>query len=245
MGQHIQRETIVPLAEFLPAFVSARRWYRAKARTIVQLSIRDVVPLPASNSAVIVLQIGYPEGDSDTYLLPVSAQQSTDTKQAASNEHVIAEIEASDGTKGFLYDALQNERFCDDLLDAIACEQTFKGEDGELVASHTQAFDRPCGESAPRLKSSVSRAEQSNSSVIFGDKYILKLFRKVEAGINPDIEIGRFLTERGFRHSPAVFGTIEYRSASGESYNAALLQALVANEGDAWKYTIGIACRIF
>ncbi len=91
--------------------------------------------------------------------------------------------------------------------------------------------------SIPIVESFVSRAEQSNTSVIYGQQFILKLFRKVEPGINPDIEIGAFLTEHGFQNTPAVLGTLEYRSGD-EVYAAGILQKFVANKGDAWGYTL-------
>ncbi len=89
----------------------------------------------------------------------------------------------------------------------------------------------------------MSRAEQSNTSIIYGDQLILKLFRKMEAGTNPDVEIGEFLTEHGFTHTPAVWGTLEYRSLEHKSrencvYSAGILQQFVRNQGDAWKYTL-------
>jgi trehalose synthase-fused probable maltokinase len=88
------------------------------------------------------------------------------------------------------------------------------------------------------LNATVSRAEQSNSSIVFENRYILKLFRKLEPGINPDIEIGSFLTEHHFRNTPAVLGTLEYRRHDGVFAYAAILQAFVRNQGDAWKFTL-------
>src|SRR5262245_3556867 len=90
------------------------------------------------------------------------------------------------------------------------------------------------------------RAEQSNSSIVFGDKLILKLFRRTESGINPDLEIGYFLTERvGFPHTPPVAGTIEYRTKNGEGAAVGILQQFVPNEGDAWRQTLDSLSQYF
>jgi maltose alpha-D-glucosyltransferase/alpha-amylase len=89
------------------------------------------------------------------------------------------------------------------------------------------------------VKSFVSKAEQSNTSIIYGSQYILKLFRKLESGINPDIEMGAFLTAQGFKNTPATLATLEYKPNPDESFFAAILQEFVPNEGDAWKYTLG------
>jgi trehalose synthase-fused probable maltokinase len=82
---------------------------------------------------------------------------------------------------------------------------------------------------------SPMRAEQSNTSIRFGDALILKLFRRLQFGPHPDVEVGRFLTERShFSGTPAVAGSLDYRSPAGEIASIALLQRFVANRGDAW-----------
>ncbi|MBV8895319.1 MAG: phosphotransferase [Acidobacteriaceae bacterium] len=131
-------------------------------------------------------------------------------------------------------EALDDAAFRAQLLRAFHQGSSYRGKSGELVFRRTSAF-----QDAPQnLESSVSRAEQSNTSVIFGDQFILKLFRKIEPGTNPDVEIGAFLTDHGFKHTPAVLGTLEYRSQNGDVYSAGILQQFVRNQGDAWKYTL-------
>jgi maltose alpha-D-glucosyltransferase/alpha-amylase len=90
------------------------------------------------------------------------------------------------------------------------------------------------------------RGEQSNSSIIFGDQLILKLFRRMEPGINPDLEIGNFLTERvGFAHTPPVAGTLEFKIKQGSSAAIGILQKFVPNEGDAWRHTLDALSQYF
>jgi maltose alpha-D-glucosyltransferase / alpha-amylase len=202
------------LEEALPDYIAGQRWYRAKARTIAKLQIQDVMPVKTAGIQIFIVRISYTDGDGDTYLLPLST--------AADKPH----------------DALTDAEFRESLLNAIACGQTFEGTEGSLTASRTGALHRDCDPSGPKLESFVSRAEQSNSSIIFGDRFILKIFRKLEPGINPDLEIGRFLTERGFKYTPAVLGQLEYRPKRGESMYAGILQRFVRNQGDAWKYTL-------
>jgi maltose alpha-D-glucosyltransferase / alpha-amylase len=207
-------ENLKQLEQTLPDYIRAQRWYRAKARTIKELHIQDAIPMKTTGSQIFIVRIEYTEGESDTYLLPLTT--TGDKPQ----------------------DALGQAGFRDSLLDAIACERTFEGREGSLTASRTSALKRSCDDSAPKLESSVSRAEQSNSSIIFGDQFILKIFRKLESGVNPDLEIGRFLTERGFKYTPAVLGQLEYRPKRGDPMHAAILQGFVHNHGDAWKYTL-------
>lgn len=206
------------LEQALPEFLIQQRWYRAKAKNILQLHVADVIEM-GSETWLLVVHIQYQDGESAHYLLPVAK---------SGNGPVIL---------GGLHDALQNPEFRESLLDAVACKRTFTGEKGQFGATRTGAFAGECGK-PEQLNSSVSRAEQSNSSIIFGTKYILKLFRKVEPGVNPDVEVGVFLTEHGFANTPAVLGTLEYLPQTGEPMQAGILMQFVLNQGDAWKYTL-------
>jgi len=83
------------------------------------------------------------------------------------------------------------------------------------------------------------KAEQSNSSVVYGQRLVLKIFRRTEEGINPDLEIGSFLTEQSlFQNVPPVAGHIEYLSDAGTGTALGILQGYVANQGDAWQFTL-------
>src|SRR5436853_3725876 len=97
-----------------------------------------------------------------------------------------------------LYDAIYDGRFSTALLDAIGGRRRFGGKRGELTASPTSAYRKLRGAKSDRLEPSVGRAEQSNTSVAFGDRLMLKLFRRLEHGVNPDIEVGSALTEAAF-----------------------------------------------
>ncbi|HEX4169440.1 MAG TPA: putative maltokinase [Bryobacteraceae bacterium] len=228
-------EVIVRLGEVLPGHVVSQRWYRAKARSIQQLVIEDVLPLATRQTYLLVLKISYVEGEPDRYILPVAV---AGAKEMGGTEAVVR-LTAANGDEGMLYSALGEAQFRDELLHAVACEKTAEGRNGVLRASRTKAFRQDCSGNAPHFESFVSRAEQSNTSIIYRERYILKLFRKLEAGINPDLEIGQFLTERGFRNTPTVLGSLAYDlKTTGESYGAGILQQFVANKGDAWAYTL-------
>ena len=198
-----------PLAEF----IRSRRWFRSKTRTIQNAAVEDVIPMPGVNARILLVRIDYTEGDCDNYIV-------TDTGE---NPEQPTE-------------ALDLPAFRNQLLRAFQSGASLKGDNGRFVFCRTDAF-REHG-MVENLESSVSRAEQSNTSIIFGDRYIAKLFRKIESGINPDIEIGAFLTNHNFTHTPAVYGTLEYSSKNGQIYSAGILQQFVPNQGDAWKYTL-------
>jgi maltose alpha-D-glucosyltransferase/alpha-amylase len=138
---------------------------------------------------------------------------------------------------GYLVDATAIPEFATALLEAIRERRRFKGT-GELLGRPAPPL-KELGRSGSRgLKASPIRSEQSNSSVILGEKLILKLYRTMAAGTNPDLEVGQFLTERGFDHVPAVAGSIEYRGRGAVGGTAAILQEFVPNQGDLFEYTL-------
>ena len=223
------------LCEFLPEHVAGQRWFRAKTKTISKIEVEDVLPLPDTQAYLLVLHLSYTGGETDRYILPVSV----DFKALENREDMIARLIADGGKEGVLFNALADPVFRNVLLEAIVCSRSIKGRNGRLLASRTDALTETCGPVSVEHESFVSRAEQSNTSIIYRDRYILKLFRKLESGINPDLEIGRFLTEHRFRNTPAVLGAFEYHSNRyHEPFAVGILQQFVANQGDAWKYTL-------
>jgi maltose alpha-D-glucosyltransferase / alpha-amylase len=180
----------------------------------------------------------------EVYLLPLgfaAGERAFELRQA-NPQAVVAQLKIKDKkqeTDGVLFDALYDANFCRSLLAAVARGRRFKGQGTELVAQPSKVFRKASGQSDGRLEPSILKREQSNTSVIYGDRMILKLFRRVTEGLNPDLEIGRFLTETaGFAHTPPLLGAFELRRGRGEPATLGILQGLVANEGDAWSYTL-------
>jgi len=155
-------------------------------------------------------------------------------------------IQTAGKAQGLLYDAMWDEDFAMMLLEAVAWRRTYAGADGELTTSTTRRL-RPLRRSASgALKPAVSSTEQSNTCIFYGDKLVLKLFRRLEPGVNPELKVGRCLTEqRDFAHIPPVMGAIEYRQLQGEPLTIAILQGFVPNQGDAWQYTLDVLGRYF
>jgi maltose alpha-D-glucosyltransferase/alpha-amylase len=156
-------------------------------------------------------------------------------------------VRTKDGeTTGCLYDAVFDKAFCKSLVDMIARRRHLRGSGGEFVASPTRMLRNGRRGQVTNLEVASMRAEQSNSSIVFGDEFILKLFRRTESGVNPDLELGHFLTEQaGFTHTPPVAGSIEYRTKRGETAAIGILQKFVPNEGDAWRHTLDALSQYF
>jgi maltose alpha-D-glucosyltransferase / alpha-amylase len=246
--ESVFRERMRPaLCDLLPAWLKQRRWFGAKARKIRQATLRETVPLYEGGftAHLVFLELEYSEGSPETYAFPLAFASSDKAKQIEREypQAVVARVDVKnpdDGSivQGILYDAAYDEAFARLLLDAIAHQRRFRAGSGELVGVPTSAFQDLLG-SEPLPRPAPMKGEQSNTSVAFGDRFVLKLVRRPDEGVNPELEMGRYLTERvGFPHVPKVAGAFEYHQGRGEPMTLAILQQFVPNEGDAWSYTL-------
>ncbi|MFL6258548.1 MAG: maltose alpha-D-glucosyltransferase [Thermoanaerobaculia bacterium] len=220
-----------------------RRWFGGKARTLRAVEIAEAIPV-GDDAVIALLRVDYADAEAEVYALPLAFAPSRRAGDATVAGAVARlESDVPEGT-GVLYDPLGEPRFSRALLAAIERGERFRGQRGDLVAAPAPVFSELRGEGD--LEPAPLRAEQSNTSIRYGDRLVLKIFRKVEPGINPDLEIGRFLTERtDFRHIPRVAGSLEVRQRTGEPVTLGILQEFVPNEGDAWSYTLDALGRYF
>jgi maltose alpha-D-glucosyltransferase/alpha-amylase len=113
------------------------------------------------------------------------------------------------------------------------------------VGSHTRAFRKVWGQSHPELGSAVWNIEQTNTAIVFGNRFWLKVYRLIEPGIHPEIEMVSFLTDKEFEHAPPLTGAIEYRVGSSDPTVVAALFGFVENQGDGWHYTLDSLSQFF
>ncbi|HEX3354101.1 MAG TPA: putative maltokinase [Terriglobales bacterium] len=224
------------LPQILPEFLITRRWFGGKARVIESVEIADVVPIGAWY--LVLARIKYASGPPEMYHIPLgTVPHSFDT--GLDQDSMMRFRGEKSADEYLLADAMLDEEFLGCLLDTIIRGARFPGTLGVLQAVSTSALGALLESSKESLSPSVMNAEQSNSSVVYGRHLVLKIFRRVEAGLNPDLEIGSFLTRKAsFRNVPAVAGSLEYVSQQGTSTSLAVLQAYVPNQGDAWQFTL-------
>lgn len=237
-----QGEAKAALERALPAYVAPRRWFGSKASTIDAVEIADAIPF-AQIAYLVLLHISYAEDEPEGYLLPLAfaAGDRAEDLRRVHPAALVADLQTSDGA-GVIYDAVFDVDFCHAVLDAIGRSERYQGAAGDLLASVTSVFSDLRGNGTELLRPALLGVEQSNTSIRYGDRLILKLFRRLEAGTNPDLEIGHFLTERtAFTHVPPVAGALEYRhrqAQEAEPVTLAILQGFVPNQGDAWRHTL-------
>ncbi len=232
------------------------RWFVNTGRRIQNVQIIDSIPLVKNAQGgtpyVLILRVVYMEGEDETYALPLATAWGREAELLAdtSKQPAIVASLNNPQTKenGIVYDAASDPAAASALLGLIANRRRPKGPSGELVgwsAASSATISDIEGET-PSL--TMMRGESTdNSCVAFGDKAILKVYRRLESGVNPDFEIRRFLTRNGtrFRHTLPLYGAIEYRPAAGESPTVAVLHGCVPNSVTGWQFAHDVLGRFF
>jgi trehalose synthase-fused probable maltokinase len=224
--------------DILPAYVPGCRWFGGKARNPQRFVVEDMLRFaPEDTSArLLLVRAEYASGEPETYLLPVLIGPREDADELT----VIATF--SDGAA--LLDALEDSDRRAELLRLIRTETKIAGEQGELIGVRGSAFDPDHAEL--ETKSRYLKVEQSNSSIAFADTVFLKLFRKPDNGLNPDVEITRFLSEKAHHgHIAPFYGAIEFANPGAEPRVLGLAVGMVVNRGDAWAYALDEVSQFF
>lgn len=230
--------------DILPDFMLKQRWFAGKARNIQQLRIIEIIPVGKNTviAYMLFIEVQYSDGLPETYLLPVSFLSGEEAERIKIDfpKAIITILKTSD-TEGILYDGIYNENFRKNLLQMHSGRQGVRGHKGEITSQSGRylkalylAAEEPLSE-----KSQVFKAEQSNSSLLYGNNLFLKLYRRLEEGINPEMEVGRYLTETAsFSNIPPFAGSLEYRRKGYQHMAISILQGFIPNQGDAWRNTI-------
>lgn len=210
--------------EGLREFVLGRRWFGAKSREVTSASVLAAVPLRATAPllAVALVEIRFQPGTHEVYQLPLGFRP---TDEGWSD----TVLQKADGWT--VYDALADPLLCRELVHLVRASSTVQTEEGALEFRPLENF----AVAAAELEARPLGVEQSNSSVLFGEELVLKAYRRVEPGVNPELELLRFLTERDFPNIAPLVGWYAY---AGRLMDATLgiLQEYVPGHSDGWAF---------
>ncbi|HEX3696900.1 MAG TPA: putative maltokinase [Polyangia bacterium] len=228
------------LAATLLAYVQPRRWYRAKTRPARGARIADVIPLDgpsaAPSSALILLEIDYQFGDPECYAVAVLPADGANARRLA-DSRPPALIAWLGSTGGALVDGLATGGLAGNLLAVASEAKTRVGQAGALQGEGSAALRESSAQQL--LPVEVSRTEQSNSTIILGQRVLLKVYRQVMAGLHPELELGHFLTgHRRQPPTPRVLGALYWHAAGGAEHSLAVIHEFLPNDGDAWSWTL-------
>jgi trehalose synthase-fused probable maltokinase len=217
----------------LAEYLRERRWFGEKSQQSLEARVVDVIPVSGDGQqwAIARVEVRLDDGSVASYQLPLSVRE-REMSRAHAPAAVLAHVESS-VVKGLLFDAIDDPAFRSRIARALSEGEQFPGEGATL---RTERVAR----SGPRLSgaSHVIGGEQSNSSIIFGESAIFKLFRRLEGGESPDVEIARYLTAHtSFRHTPELYAVLVL-DHDGERSVAGMLSRLVAGAMDGWAHAL-------
>ncbi len=231
------------LQRALIADATRRRWFRSKAQTIRGGELVDLVAMPQSGARLAFLRLEYVEAVPETYLLPLAVATGPGAEMMNGDpaDPVIAEITGTD-SNAVLYDAMFMPELSMELLRLASGRRKARGRTVSLSSAGLRGSTR-----LPKLVEDspvrLGSLEQTNTSVFFGEQLMMKLFRKVEAGANPEVEVGRFLTEeKGFANTPRARGVVT-ADVNGEESAIAFFQEFVPSQGNLFDHTFDNVVR--
>jgi maltokinase len=204
---------MLPFADWLPR----QRWYAGRHREIQQIRPEAVTALPGMDH--MLLDVGYTDGGHDRYQVFVRWDGGGD--RAAT--HPGAKIGPDEDRTG--YDALYDERTAREILALIAADKTVGSIRFAAEPDARLPVDAPAR---------VGDAEQSNTSVVFDSAAVLKLFRRVSPGLNPDLELNRVLARAGSKHVARLLGAIESSDDAGEPLTLGMVSEYAQNSAEGW-----------
>jgi maltose alpha-D-glucosyltransferase/alpha-amylase len=215
-------------SDILENYIINKRWYGGKASTLKYIDVVDYFKITSKKNTYygVLLEVNFKEAFYQHYFMPLAfmSEEELDTNT------VIAPVKMGN-QEGFLIDALHQEDFRKLLFDNII--KSNENKEKKLVFHKGSTIDL-----SPYQSSRFMGVEQSNTSIIYNDTFVLKIFRRIYVSTNPDYEISRFLTERmHFPNSPAYTGSISLTLPEG-NITLGLMQELVVNQGDAWKFML-------
>ena len=222
-------------SDILENYIVNKRWYGGKSSTLKYIEVVDFFKMTSKKNTYygVLLEVNFKEAFFQNYFMPIAfmAQEELDTNT------IIAPVKMN-GQSGFLVDALHQEDFRKLLFDKIVAS----GDKNDVkVKFHKgeKLEEKEC------KNSKFMGVEQSNTSIIYNDTLVLKIFRRIYTSTNPDYEISRFLTEQmDFPSSPAYMGSINVALSEG-NITLGMMQELVPNQGDAWQFMLEEVDRIF
>jgi maltose alpha-D-glucosyltransferase/alpha-amylase len=234
--------------EVLPAYLQIRRWFGSKGETLHSARIAYAVKLGREAGALLFTEIEARIGDrTEFYTLPMGICPDETHSGPLTQQLALTRIRRG-ANVGFLTDGFALDSFWCEMLAAMREERSIPFSAGRLVASgrlefrKTRYLDEVVLDDSPGVHR--LSAEQSNSSLIIDRKIVLKIVRKVLAGVHPEAEMTGYLSGLGFANVAPLLGEVVRFDDQGVPHTVVLAQGFIDNQGDAWAYTIDFLERI-
>ncbi|HEY1075746.1 MAG TPA: maltose alpha-D-glucosyltransferase [Fontimonas sp.] len=226
--------------EILPLYLPRRRWFSAKHEALQSVRIVDATPLPHPRRDLLLLEIEVSSDGGQRYLLPVGLLPEDEAITAVPQQLALARVRRINEVS-FLTDALAIDGLAHSIVELLREGATIETGNGTIRFEQTRAL----GTLRVAADAEVRRiaTEQSNSSLVIGERIMLKLFRRLTPGVHPEAEMGRVLTERGYPNVAPLLGQLQRIDAQGQPCVLGIAQAFIHNQGDAYSHVQGVLER--
>jgi maltose alpha-D-glucosyltransferase/alpha-amylase len=230
----------------LPGFLVAQRWFGGKGGVIARAQLADFVEWESNLGHWMLAVIDAASGaEPAQYFLPlaIAFEDAPESRWLKLQPFSIARVRQQ-AAVGVLADAAADENFGRAVVESIGAALQLRTAHGSLVFAPTTAYAQLRGEPGAELAAGAPLTQGSNTAVKCGERLFLKLYRRLRPGVNPEAEVGRFLTEVAhFPHIAPVAGVVEYHREGAAATTIGVLQAFVMNQGDGWDYTVNYLVR--
>ncbi|MFT3717490.1 maltose alpha-D-glucosyltransferase [Pseudorhodoferax sp.] len=232
--------------EVLPRHIEAQRWYAAKGTALQRARMVQHALWEQGDDAWLLALVATegapgPGHEEQAYFVPLSLawEDREEERCRAFAPAAVARVRQQ-AEVGYMADAFADERFCRAVIAAIGAGRVLAAGAGCIRFVPTRCFAELAGRDVAQLPIERPQAQSSNTVVLVDERLFLKGYRRMRRGVNPEFEVGRFLTEVAkFPHCAPVAGTVEYVAADGTASTLMLLQAHVENQGDGWAWLLG------
>jgi maltose alpha-D-glucosyltransferase/alpha-amylase len=222
--------------EVLPAWLLKRRWFAAKDAKLRKVTLQSIATLPESQGSVVMAEVCVQlEDRTELYALPLAGVEDVEGIPPLASQLALSRLRQGRRV-GFLTDAYAADRMPPAVIAALRARLVLATADGDICFRPTARLAEtplPEGPTVRRLS-----AEQSNSSLIFGEAMVIKTIRRLNPGIHPEAEVTRYLTDAGFANIAPLLGEVVRVPPEGEPCTLMLVQGFVRNQGDGWQWTL-------
>jgi maltose alpha-D-glucosyltransferase/alpha-amylase len=234
--------------DVLPRYAQTQRWYATKGETVKAVRLDDHALWEVGTCKWMITTFNTEGGSQPAcYFIPLAlAWEDTEEDRLRTLAPVTIAKVRQQASVGVLADAFGDERFCRAIAAAIGRAGELATARGKIRFLPTRSYPQIAGTDVEALPVSIPHGASSNTIVTLGERVFLKGYRRLRKGVNPEVEIGRFLTEVAqFANCVPLAGIVEHVDGDGAVTTLALLQAYVRNQGDGWTFTLEYLARFF
>jgi len=235
--------------QILPQFLKEQRWFGSKSHKILKINITEALPIKIRDgyTLLLILKVNYSSSPEEYYHIPLSFLKTENARDLLQErpQSILFHYQSSK-EEGIIYDAIHDQNFHYTLIQLVARRRVIRAKEGKLKAYPGRYFRDIRKKVTSFERSHPLEAEQSNSSILYDRELIFKLFRKLDEGMNPDLEIVKYITEMtDYQNVPTFAGALEYQKKNGSMITLGILYPYVQSEGNAWDYSQDFLIRYY